>query len=203
MPKRRGNRIVADRRRDCVSVCRRFDEASGHDLPPRSPVQCRCIAAAACPRRLRCRTTDTPRRRRRRSASPRRSSRKSRAISRRPATRRRSTPSISSRACRASCRRSATTTVDFVTKGHVAVHHRAGALQAQGGCGESVGGQRAGDADAGGGRIQAPGRSDRASRSRPRPTTTRRWRNAIRPRPTCNRRRPTSSRPRSISATPT
>ena len=44
-------------------------------------------------------------------------------------------------------------------EGHVAVHDRAGALQAQGGSREVGGHQRPGDADAGGSGVQAAGRS--------------------------------------------
>ena len=54
-------------------------------------------------------------------------------------------------------------------EGHAAVHHRAGALQAQARAGAGRGGRRAGDAQAGRGRLQAAGRSGAAPGRRRRP----------------------------------
>ena len=111
----------------------------------------------------------------------------SRAIWRRPAIRRRSRPSIWSPACRASARDQLPGR-HLRQEGHDAVHHRARTLQAQARAGAGRRGRRAGHAEAGAGRLQAPGPiwspgrpSSQATldQSHGRPATTRR--------PTCSR----------------
>ena len=86
---------------------------------------------------------------------------------------------------------------------HDAVHDRARDLQAEARSGAGGRSRRAGVAEAGRGRLQAPGRPGRAAgglAGDPRYSPPRR---ATTPRPICSRPRPTPRSPRSISATPT
>ena len=69
-------------------------------------------------------------------------------------------------------RRSITRTATCVKKGAVALHDRAGTLQAEARAGAGGGSRRAGDAEADRGRLRAPGRSGRASRLDSRRATT-------------------------------
>ncbi len=90
----------------------------------------------------------------------------------------------------------------FRQEGHLAVHHRARALQAQVDAAKASVDQRAGFAGASGGRFQAASPSRYQPVRPPAPVRPGARAARLRPAPTCSRRKPTSSRPRSIRLYP-